>query len=132
MRNGVVGASAILAVLTFLAGNAAADPVEYVRVCDAYGAGWYYIPGTETCLKPETGETKTDTEFGTYYGQTDIANRLAESSGCADLQRRFDAAFQDQSDSSSIAAASPIRPRRRRAFTSSSTGAMPASRMPSA
>jgi hypothetical protein len=26
-------------------------PVEYVRVCDAYGAGFFYIPGTETCLK---------------------------------------------------------------------------------
>ena len=28
-----------------------AEPVEYVRVCDAYGAGYFYIPGTETCLK---------------------------------------------------------------------------------
>ena len=27
------------------------EPVEYVRVCDVYGAGYYYIPGTETCLK---------------------------------------------------------------------------------
>lgn len=27
------------------------EPVEYVRVCDAYGAGFYYIPGTETCLR---------------------------------------------------------------------------------
>lgn len=25
--------------------------VEYVRVCDAYGTGFFYIPGTETCLK---------------------------------------------------------------------------------
>ncbi len=31
----------------------AAEPeaVEYVRVCDAYGTGYFYIPGTETCLK---------------------------------------------------------------------------------
>ncbi len=28
-----------------------AAPVEYVRICDAYGAGFFYIPGTETCLK---------------------------------------------------------------------------------
>ena len=28
-----------------------AEPVEYVRVCDAYGAGYHYIPGTDTCLK---------------------------------------------------------------------------------
>ncbi|WP_187970264.1 porin [Aquibium microcysteis] len=27
------------------------EPVEYVRVCDAFGAGFFYIPGTETCLK---------------------------------------------------------------------------------
>lgn len=27
------------------------ETVEYVRVCDAYGQGYFYIPGTETCLK---------------------------------------------------------------------------------
>jgi hypothetical protein len=27
------------------------EPMEYVRVCDTYGVGYYYIPGTETCLK---------------------------------------------------------------------------------
>ncbi len=27
------------------------EPLEYMRVCDAYGAGFYYIPGSETCLK---------------------------------------------------------------------------------
>lgn len=27
------------------------EPVEYVRVCDVYGTGFYYIPGTETCIK---------------------------------------------------------------------------------
>jgi hypothetical protein len=28
-----------------------AKPVEYVRICSIYGAGFYYIPGTDTCLK---------------------------------------------------------------------------------
>jgi len=28
-----------------------AAPIEYVRVCDAYGSGFFYIPGTETCLR---------------------------------------------------------------------------------
>ncbi len=28
-----------------------AAPIEYVRICDAYGAGFFYIPGTETCLR---------------------------------------------------------------------------------
>lgn len=27
------------------------EAVEYVRVCDAYGAGYFYIPGTETCMR---------------------------------------------------------------------------------
>ena len=27
------------------------EPVEYVRVCDVYGSGVFYLPGTETCLK---------------------------------------------------------------------------------
>jgi hypothetical protein len=27
------------------------EMVEYVRVCDAAGTGYFYIPGTETCLK---------------------------------------------------------------------------------
>jgi hypothetical protein len=44
--------------LTAVAGAQAADlpvkkavAVEYVRVCTAYGAGFFYIPGTDTCLR---------------------------------------------------------------------------------
>ncbi|WP_169507114.1 porin [Pleomorphomonas koreensis] len=33
-----------------LPGEAAPAAVDYVKVCDAYGAGFFYIPGTETCL----------------------------------------------------------------------------------
>jgi hypothetical protein len=28
-----------------------AKPVEYVKICSAYGAGFYYIPGTDICLR---------------------------------------------------------------------------------
>src|SRR5215470_8672805 len=28
-----------------------ARPVEYVKICSLYGEGYYYIPGTDTCLK---------------------------------------------------------------------------------
>ncbi|MFC3217994.1 porin [Tianweitania populi] len=28
-----------------------AEPVDYVRICDLYGQGFFYLPGTETCLK---------------------------------------------------------------------------------
>ena len=43
--------------LVAIAGAQAADlpvkakPVEYVKVCSAYGAGFYYIPGTDICLR---------------------------------------------------------------------------------
>src|SRR4051812_19800795 len=44
--------------LLTVAGAQAADlpamkaaPVNYVLICDAYGAGFFYIPGTDTCLK---------------------------------------------------------------------------------
>ncbi|OQP84960.1 porin [Rhizobium rhizosphaerae] len=30
---------------------ASPEPMSYVRVCDAFGKGYFYIPGTETCLK---------------------------------------------------------------------------------
>jgi hypothetical protein len=26
-------------------------PVQYVKICSLYGAGFYYIPGTDTCIK---------------------------------------------------------------------------------
>lgn len=26
-------------------------PIDYVRICDAYGAGFFFIPGTDTCLR---------------------------------------------------------------------------------
>jgi hypothetical protein len=43
--------------LVAVAGAQAADlpvkakPVQYVKICSLYGAGFYYIPGTDTCLK---------------------------------------------------------------------------------
>ncbi len=55
---GLLLASAALAGLVPMAGARAADlparqaaPIEYVRICDAYGAGFFYIPGTDTCLR---------------------------------------------------------------------------------
>ena len=46
----------IIAIATaLLAGFAVtpshAQPVEYVKICSLYGAGFSYIPGTDTCIK---------------------------------------------------------------------------------
>ncbi|MGB3500386.1 MAG: porin [Mesorhizobium sp.] len=56
LLSAILGSSA---ALTTLAPAFAADavmmpepePVEYVRICDVYGKGFFYIPGTETCLR---------------------------------------------------------------------------------
>lgn len=56
----------------------AAEPVDYVRVCDAQGTGFFYIPGTETCLRVAGGvrvelrardfADSTNTNWGTRAG----------------------------------------------------------------
>ena len=58
LYQGLLLASAALAGLIPVAGARAADlparqaaPIEYVRICDAYGVGFFYIPGTDTCLR---------------------------------------------------------------------------------
>lgn len=50
----VMGSAAVIAAF---GGAQAADlpvkakAVEYVKVCSLYGAGFYYIPGTDTCIR---------------------------------------------------------------------------------
>jgi hypothetical protein len=39
-----------------------AKAVEYVKVCSLYGAGFFYIPGTDTCIKLG-GYLRLDTSF---------------------------------------------------------------------
>ncbi|WHO08919.1 porin [Agrobacterium cucumeris] len=63
----LIGSAAALAAVS---GAQAADaivaaepePLEYVRVCDAFGTGFFYIPGTETCLKFQ-GYVSFQTDF---------------------------------------------------------------------
>ncbi len=45
-----------------------AEPVEYVRICDAYGAGFFYIPGTETCLRI-SGYVRIDWQTRSHHDQ---------------------------------------------------------------
>ena len=62
-----------------------AEPVDYVKVCDAYGAGYFFIPGTDTCLKISgkvefgiqddgfvANPVRTTNEVG-YYVETTLA-----------------------------------------------------------
>ncbi|MGJ4946882.1 porin [Bradyrhizobium sp. HKCCYLS20291] len=78
-------AAAVLAV----GGAQAADlpikakAIEYVRVCSLYGAGFFYIPGTDTCIKLG-GYIRAEAAFNTnnvFQNQTNGAggarNRLS-------------------------------------------------------
>ncbi|MBB4065614.1 porin [Gellertiella hungarica] len=68
----LLGSAAALAVVS---GAHAADaivaaepePAEYVKVCDAFGTGYFYIPGTETCLKIG-GHIRYDIKGGELLG----------------------------------------------------------------
>jgi hypothetical protein len=68
------------AALLTVAGAQAADlptrkaaPVEYVRICDAYGAGFFFIPGTQTCLR-----------IGGYV-RIEYDNRAEQTAGTTDF-----------------------------------------------
>ncbi|MET3598817.1 porin [Martelella mangrovi] len=64
----LIGSASMLATAT---GANAADPVvviepvtaNYVEVCDAFGSGYFYVPGTETCLSVG-GYVRFETKFG--------------------------------------------------------------------
>ena len=53
------------------------EPVEYVRICDAYGAGWFYIPGTETCIKFD-GDVRVQYGFTEYHDEVQDETSLHE------------------------------------------------------
>jgi hypothetical protein len=58
-----------------------AKAVEYVRICSLYGAGFYYIPGTDTCIKL-SGYLRVDVAVNTNSddtGNTTISNGSAQN-----------------------------------------------------
>ena len=77
----------------------AVEPIDYVKICDAFGVGYWYIPGTDTCLKVG-GYVQLDVWFydndrvrnyfnvanyltGATTGTTDPSNPLDQASGVA-------------------------------------------------
>lgn len=105
-----ISLSSALALSAFSSAHAAdaivaaePEPMEYVRVCDAFGEGYFYIPGTETCLSiggyirfegrfgrdragtsdwsfwtrgQMTFTTKNDTEYGTLAGVITLRSNI--------------------------------------------------------
>lgn len=100
-------AAALLAVSGARAADAVVvaepEPMEYVRICDVYGSGFYYIPGTETCLRigglvryEIDGQTdddgwkkvalarlkfdaRSETEYGTFRRYIEISHSIGGS-----------------------------------------------------
>ena len=78
----LLGAAASLALTS---GAQAADlpmkvkapAVQYVKICSLYGAGYYYIPGTDTCLKIG-GFVRVDMIIGPTGGAFESYNFNAE------------------------------------------------------
>ena len=85
----ILGSAA--AIMVAGAANAAdltvAEPVDYVKVCDAFGKGFFYSPGTDTCIKVG-GYVKFITTFGDsdfsafnkYYPDSNWGNFVTEAS----------------------------------------------------
>jgi hypothetical protein len=46
-----------------------AKPVEYVKICSLYGAGFFFIPGTDTCIKLGGYFREDLTVHGGFSGQ---------------------------------------------------------------
>jgi hypothetical protein len=76
--------------------KAKAPAVQYVKICSLYGAGFYYIPGTDTCLKIG-GYIRTQVESqsaggGVITGSSGGAGAavIGASPGSQGLQNRVD------------------------------------------
>src|SRR5712691_7590189 len=63
-----------------------AKPVQYVKICSLYGDGFYYIPGTDTCLKMG-GFLRVQAEYNAGAGAIAVGNGTTEAP-----QARFDRA----------------------------------------
>jgi hypothetical protein len=90
----LLGSAAGLVAVT--AGQAAdlpvkAKPVEYVKVCSLYGAGFYYMPGTDICLKvggyvraeitDYTNGNLTNGPYAANFNQRQTSNLTARARG---------------------------------------------------
>jgi hypothetical protein len=75
-----------------------AEPVDYVRVCDAFGAGYWYIPGTDTCIR-----IGGEVEFRVYFHEDkqvsdpDADETDDEHTGSWEFQTSFDLDFTTKS-----------------------------------
>ncbi|WP_375651018.1 porin [Bartonella sp. OT172YNZD] len=74
------------------------EPVEYIRVCDAYGKGYFYIPGTETCMRL-SGNVRADFIGGDNIDattETELNNKRKTYGASSRLTLVFQAASETE------------------------------------
>jgi hypothetical protein len=67
------------------------EPAEYVKICDVYGSGYFYIPGTETCLRIG-GYVRYDIgvgDVGSFDGATSADHEDGDSNDTYYKKARF-------------------------------------------
>ena len=91
-----------------------AAPVEYVKVCSLYGAGFFYVPGTDTCLKIG-GYLRSDHIYGManaggYYMSSPSAQETRTADDLYSFRARMNLTldFRTQSDYGTIRAYAAI------------------------
>ena len=73
-----------------------AKAVEYVRICSLYGAGFFYIPGTDTCIKLG-GYLRVETAFnGSVYNGAYSSGERRTKSPVELLHRSLSSGFDDR------------------------------------
>ncbi|MBT1513145.1 porin, partial [Bradyrhizobium sp. SRL28] len=90
MRELILRGSVAAAAFSIVGAASAADlpvkakAVEYVRICSLYGAGFFFIPGTDTCIKIG-GYLRADVTFnGGAHGAPAWSGDLGQQNRFAD------------------------------------------------
>src|SRR5438445_300464 len=79
-----------------------AKAVEYVKICSLYGAGFYYIPGSDTSIKlggyrrPEVALNAGGNNFDQLVGGSGTTNGVTQFTYTADFGQGVTAAFSAQ------------------------------------
>jgi hypothetical protein len=98
MKSALLGsASAMLAIASANAADLPSRksaPVEYVKICSAYGAGFFFIPGTDTCLKVG-GRVRADylyngakTVYGSIVGGVPVVSEATDGQNVWGMRAR--------------------------------------------
>lgn len=82
--------STALAAASLAPQAAGAQSLVYTQICDKYGAGFFYIPGTEQCYRPNDGQIRYETDEGTVVTQSLFATRVDELEAAAAISNSLE------------------------------------------